>query len=650
MRVSPVTGLFAACMCVLSFASHADDWLPIDPDELKMLGEPKAPNAPAIYLYRQVDRNDDTSGEAIYYRIKILTEEGRKYANIEIPYSKSNESISSIRARTIRADGSVVEFNGAIYDKPIIQGSGRKLFAKTFTLPDVRVGSVIEYRYYHNLPNGYVFDSHWILSDELFTKYAKFSLVPHWLFALRYGPSIGLPEGATAPVKEGGRIRMEARNVPAFVTEDFMPPENQLKYRIDFVYEGGGNTEKEPAAYWKKFGRQYFKRVRDFANERRVMTKAVAEIVEPSDSAESKLRKIYARVQGIRNVSFERAKSEAEQKRDSLKENRDVGDVWERGYGNAWDITWLFLALAQTAGFDAEPVLVSTRDRYFFSDRSMNAGLLNSNVVLVKLDGKDVFLEPGIPFTPFGVLPWYETAVKAFRLEKDGGSWVSTPLPPASDSRILRKADLHLTPTGSLEGKVTVSFTGLAALQRRLTERNEDETDRKQYLEDTLEGDIPTGIDAELVNQPAWSSSEDSLTAEYELRVPGWANSVGQQMLLTMGLFSAREKNIFKHAIRVHPLYFNYPYETEDDIVIELPPGLKTASAPAAFTSDLKVMAYSTSAQEEAGKLRIKRRLTNNLLYLEQKYYSQVRDFYQTVRTHDEQQIVLAPAKPAGRK
>ncbi|MGB8324866.1 MAG: hypothetical protein WCE52_18050 [Candidatus Acidiferrum sp.] len=62
-------------------AALADDWLPIDPAELKMTSEPKAPGAPAIYLYRQVDRKDAGHGnhtELNYVRIKILTEEGRK--------------------------------------------------------------------------------------------------------------------------------------------------------------------------------------------------------------------------------------------------------------------------------------------------------------------------------------------------------------------------------------------------------------------------------------------------------------------------------------------------------------------------------------------------------------------------------------------
>jgi hypothetical protein len=68
---------------------------PVVPDDLKMTAGPQAPGAPAIILFRQVDRDDNgrTSHENDYFRIKILTEEGRKYADIEIPYFKDNEKI-----------------------------------------------------------------------------------------------------------------------------------------------------------------------------------------------------------------------------------------------------------------------------------------------------------------------------------------------------------------------------------------------------------------------------------------------------------------------------------------------------------------------------------------------------------------------------
>jgi len=74
-----------------------------------MTSEPKAPGAPAIILFRQVDRDDRglTAHEDVYFRIKILTEEGRKYADIEIPYYKDSGNIVNIHARTIKPDGTI---------------------------------------------------------------------------------------------------------------------------------------------------------------------------------------------------------------------------------------------------------------------------------------------------------------------------------------------------------------------------------------------------------------------------------------------------------------------------------------------------------------------------------------------------------------
>ena len=57
------------------------------------------------------------SREYNYVRIKILSEEGRKYADIDIPFVKGSESIQNLKARTIRPDGSIANFDGKIYEK-----------------------------------------------------------------------------------------------------------------------------------------------------------------------------------------------------------------------------------------------------------------------------------------------------------------------------------------------------------------------------------------------------------------------------------------------------------------------------------------------------------------------------------------------------
>src|SRR5664279_4932719 len=114
---------------------------PVSPDEVKLKNEPLAPGAPAIILYRQVDRDDNgrTSHEDDYLRVKILTEEGRKYANVEVPYLKRSQEVVGVKARTISPDGSITEFSGQAFDKQLLKGRGVKYLAKTFTLPNVQV-------------------------------------------------------------------------------------------------------------------------------------------------------------------------------------------------------------------------------------------------------------------------------------------------------------------------------------------------------------------------------------------------------------------------------------------------------------------------------------------------------------------------------
>jgi hypothetical protein len=635
----------------LAVVARAADWLPIAPDELQMTREDKAPKAPAIMLYRQVDRDDMESVESVYLRIKILTEEGRQYADVALPFDKSAERIYAIEARTIDPDGVVTPFDGKVYETTIAKSRGALVSAQTFTLPNIRVGSIIEYRYKHRLRYGYVFNSHWILSDTLFTRRAKFSLVPYaGGFTLQYSWPLGLPAGTAPPAKVRGRFELEARDVPAFVSEEYSPPEDALKTRVDFVYLGDDDViAKEPVEFWRRVGKRLNSSVESFVDKRAAMSAALAGIVAADDDPETKLRKIYARVQQLRNTSFERARTEQEEQRDPEKTARNVAEVWERGYGTGVQLTWLFMALARAAGVPAEAVMVPTRDEVFFEPRMMNASQLNTNMVRIKLDGKDLFLDPGTAFTPFAALPWTETAVRCLLLDKDGGTWIESPLPTARDARVERKAALKLSPGGDLDGKLTVTYTGAEALWRRSSERNEDGAERKRMLESELKASIVAGSEVTLTNEPAWDRAEPTLVAEFTIRVPGWAAAAGHRRLMSSGLFGGGETHLFEHPVREHPLYFRYPFESVDEVAIALPAGWQIDDLPKPLSDDRDALKYTASVSADGSGLHLQRDLRVNLLLLPAKYYPTVRDFYQAVRAGDERQIVLSAApKSAG--
>ena len=646
----PLVGLVLICAAMFTTRKvEGDEWLPVSPEDLKMTSLPEAPGAPAVFLYRQVDRIDDNkaSTEYNYVRIKILTEAGRKYANVEIPFVKQRIEVSNIRARIIRPDGSIVNFDGKVYEGTVVKSKTRKILAKTFTVPDVQVGSIIDYHYNYDFEDRYIFDSDWILSGELFTRRGQFTLKPYSRDGWTAQWLSSLPKN-TEPPKEGPDkiIRMTANNIPAFVIEEYMPPENELKFRVDFIYRQE-MPEMDPAKFWKSYGKKANDRAESFVSKRKAMEEAVGQIVGQGDSPEVKLQKIYARVQQIRNTTYETHKSEQEEKREKLKPAGSVEDVWKAGFGSNQEINWVFLGLARAAGFEASPCWVSTRNAYIFAKERRNPTELNANVVLVKLNGKDTYLDPGTPFTPFGLLPWAKAAAPGLKLDKDGGSWILTTLPSSADSRIERTAALKLTNEGDLNGKLKLSFTGLAAQFRRMEERNEDDTERKKFLEEHVKDYIPAGSEVELTNKPDWKGSDVPLVAEFDLKVPGWASAAGKRTLLPTALFGATEKHLFEHAERTWPVYFDYPFKKIDDVTIQLPPGLQVGSLPKGIDQDIQAAQYTLKVESKDGAVHVQRVLRSDLVAVGQDKYAVLRGYYAFVRSNDDQQVVLQPGLPS---
>ncbi len=619
---------------------------PVSPEELKMTNEPAAPGAPAIILFREVDRDDNSGSrhEDQYIRIKILAEAGRKYADVEIPFEKDIEGVSNVGARSIAPDGTISEFQGKFFEKTVVKAKGIKYLAKVFALPNVQVGSVIEYYYTYDLRDKYVFNSHWVLSEELFTRDAKFSLKswkPRYNTVTVRWSWRGLPPGSNPPVEGPDHvIRFEAHNIPAFQEEDYMPPPNELKSRVDFVYSFEA-PERDQNRFWAQVGKTRYEHLEAFLGKPGTFRDAVGQIISPSDGADERLRKLYARVQQLRNTSYEVQKTQQEEKREGSKAIKTAQDVWKRGYGDGVELTFLYLALVRDAGYPAYGVWVSDRRNYFFDPGQMDSFRLDANLVLVEVNGMQVFCDPGAKFAPFGLLPWAETGVQGLRLEKDGGSWIRTPLPDSSVSRIVRDADLQLTLEGDLEGKLTVTYSGLEAMSKRSEQRNEDDTERKKYMEDHVKEYISAGSEVELTNHPDWTSSSPEFTAEFKIKIPGWASNAGKRILLPVGLFCAGEKGVFEHANRIHPVYFDYPFTKVDNVQIEFPGDWKVSNLPSPQSREAGAAAYSLKVSQERNRLRVTRTLRSDIFMVAADQYPALRGFFQFVRTGDDAQVLL---------
>lgn len=161
-----VLSLLPGCFALHSFA----DWPAVNPDDLKMTSIKEQPGAPAVVLDREEIDDDMNNVQSVYERIKILTDAGREYANVEIPYSRRGFSITGVSGQTIHADGSIVPFTGKPFDKTVIKGGGIRINEKSFTLPDVQVGSIIDYKYSLRYEDHMLLPPEWEVQTDLFQR------------------------------------------------------------------------------------------------------------------------------------------------------------------------------------------------------------------------------------------------------------------------------------------------------------------------------------------------------------------------------------------------------------------------------------------------------------------------------------------------
>ena len=161
----------------------------ISEEELNMTHYEPDTSATAVYLYMMGNTNftynltlGEFGTESTYsYRIKILKSEGKKYADITIPFyvnssmNGTKEKITNIKATSYTlVDGKVVESD--LSKKYIFEekGSGNWRVMK-FSIPNVEEGSVIEYKYTQHSNDAFHLDS-WSIQGGLPVQFAQYKV------------------------------------------------------------------------------------------------------------------------------------------------------------------------------------------------------------------------------------------------------------------------------------------------------------------------------------------------------------------------------------------------------------------------------------------------------------------------------------------
>lgn len=631
-RLLALVACLATASSLSAGFSQSQDFRPATPAELAMKSAPSAPGAPAAILdWVRVD-DHATGASSEYYRIKVFTEEGKKYANVEAPYVPGYPSysrISEISARTIQPDGRIVPFDGKVFDKVLYKTSRLQVKAKTFSLADVQPGSILEYRYQRRWRENVLFDEEWILQRDIPVLHAKLSLKPlntggQYASFFTY---VGLPEGKV-PKRLGDTYHLELENIPAFIEEAYAPPADDLKARVNYFYT---DPRLRPDQFWNVQWADWTKVIEKFIGSESMYRGHV----QKGENALQTLKNLYAKAQSVKNLSYVAEAAE--------DERANGAQVLTKGAGYSHEINRAFVGMARAAGFEAYVVRVAPRSEGFFSSEMLDANQLADEVAAVVVDGQPLYLDPGTVGAPFGIVSWEKANTPGMRIGKTGSlQWVKvTPAKP-DQALLQRKADLQVNGE-SVEGTITVTFHGQEALRRRANTWSDDDEARTKAFEDEAKEWFAAEATVKLVELTGIKAYEGPVVAKYSVKVP--AAMAGSRVTVPLSFFAAAQKNPFAPTTRTYPVYYPYPYRTEDEVTLTLPANLAPAALPPPSTLNAGVVKYSGTASRDGNKVTYKRTMSVDVMLVEPQHYNALRNFYNAVVSADQRPLLLVASQ-----
>lgn len=637
-------------------------------EELQMTSDPKAPGASAVFLYREETTDNHYHFISEYARIKVLTELGKEWATVEVPYAVGFSAPPTIEGRTIHSDGTVIPLVGKAEDLLVFKTNENGVRKAIFNMPSVEVGSILEYKwtvpqtetkfagvtqFVNSVYSGMLAGSipKWDVQQPIYVHKEHFywnPVSPLGIPAYMVDGEVGqyllfterLPAGFTTTRSPKDDFTLEVHDVPAFEREANSPPEGAFRYQVRFF----GSPYTNAVMYWDNETKRWSGQLDQYASQSSKIRDAADQITAGANTPDAKARKLYDAVQALDNTDFTRTKNEAERKQLHLRrELKKAEGVWSEKSGSGNEIAALYLALARAAGLQADGLKVADRSQEIFDPNYLSLNQLDDLLVVLHIDGKDIYLDPGQKLCPFGQLAWSNTL--AGGLQQNANRPVYTPQNGIKDAITAHAADLTLDAHGAVNGSVKILMNGPRALYWRQLSLTTDPEEVKKQFNESLHGLLPDGVVGEVIGFQGLGTSAGYLAAA--VKVSGQlGTATGRRMLLPGFFFSTGAHTQFAaEEKRTAAVDLHFAEQVIDDAIYHLPAGYTVEGAPQPAQlpwPDHAALVVKTASGP--GVIDIKHIFARAFVLLDPKEYPVLRDYYQKIAATDQQQLVLTAA------
>ncbi len=631
--------------------------------------------APAAVLYRQHKTSFDyISGSGfqlvtnIHERVKIYSKEGLEYATVsELLYqsNKGDEGISGLKGYTYNlVDGKV--------EKSKLRGSdtfkneiSEFYDEESFTMPEVKEGSVIEYQYRKTSPYFFRLDDI-ALQYDIPIAYQEVAVqIPEYFY---YQPMMR----GSIPVnpkysKVNGTLTYTTYSGNNSVTEHRQREQNSLNYVTNitqFIMEDVPALKEEPfvndmdnyrsmVSYELQQVKFPNSPIEDFSSNWEKVAKSIMD--EDAFGGQLKIRGFHkdwvmpliagagSNVEKAYAVYHNLKKHMVWDGTYAYRSRQGVKKAFQEKTGDSGDINLLLIGMLRAAGLDANPVLISTRSHGIPIFPSIQG--FNYVVAAVDIADKRLFLDAVNDYlAPGRVNP--EALNWTGRLLKGDGKVELVSLYPKRPSGNIHTLDVALDAQGNLSGQLRTSLTDYYAYDFRIRKLEEGDD---QYLEEFA--NEHGGMEVISYDRKQAYDITKPLMEEIAFELPGQASVAGDQLFFNPLFFNTMEENPFKRESRSFPVDFNYPRQKKVMMFITLPEGYAVTHLPepARMLLPNKLGSFSYMVMDQGnGKLLLKYDMRIDNPVIGPEYYPSLKEFYKNIILKHAEKVVLSKTTTDG--
>jgi hypothetical protein len=576
-------------------------------------------------------------------RIKILDKKGLDRANIHLEYRNmmgGSQYISGVEAQTYNLDegGNIITTKvdkKLIYDKKI----NKRKSEKAFTFPEVKVGSIIEYKYTH-VGVGLI---DWYFQRSIPVKYSRFVIdFPQEIEVAIIPYCSRQYDRKTDNSSTRNLSTYTMANVPSLQDEPYIINEDYYRDRLEtkVVAFNVNGRRTNRIVNWPQ--------VIKFLMEDEDFGVQVKKNIPRTDELDAKLKNI--------TTPYERMKTVYKYVQDNMQWNENPGiwaldgvkSAWKDKKGTVGEINLILVNLLKDAGLNAHPILVSTHDNGVVN--TVDAGTFehpgfhqfNKVMAYLEMNDRPYVLDASQKNTPAHLIPSDILLTQGLVIEKiETGEWGwKTLWNESSNAKTIVRINSEIDATGKIVGEASISSYDYARLSRISTAKSGKDKFIAKYISDVNQG-------MEVKDVSFNNLESDSLPLVQTVKFSQPLNAAGEYNYFSVNMLTGLERNPFVADNREADVFFGSTQHIEIYGTFILADGLQFDELP----KNLKMIMPDTSvtimrlSQVHDNLLQTKIQIEFKKAVFAAEEYPDLQEFYQRLFEILNEQFVVRKKK-----